>query len=110
VRRHRPRSVHAAREAARAPAGVRRGSISEFAKFVGTALLVLKREDRLRQALEELATIAKEMSHRLKNRFAVTDGMIYASAKAAETPTSWPQRYQGDFMLLRAPTFWFTAR
>jgi hypothetical protein len=50
------------------------------------------------------------MSHRLKNRFAVTDGMIYASAKAAETPTSWPQRYQGDFMLLRAPTFWFTAR
>jgi len=36
--------------------------------------------------LEEQETVAQEMSHRLKNLFAMTDGMIHGSAKSADTP------------------------
>lgn len=68
---------------------------SELAAFVGIALRMLQGEDRLRRALDEQETVAKEMSHRLKNLFAMTEGMIYASAKNAETPDAMAQALSG---------------
>ena len=59
-------------------------AVADVAEFVGTALLLRRREEQSRRALEEQETVAQEMSHRLKNLFAVTDGMIRGSARNAE--------------------------
>ena len=56
---------------------------------------MIKREDQTRRALEEQETVAKEMSHRLKNLFAITDGMIHASAKSAKTPEQLAETLSG---------------
>lgn len=58
-------------------------AIAELASFVGIALRVLRTESQLQQALEDQQTLAKEMSHRVKNMFAVTDGLIRMSARDA---------------------------
>ena len=68
---------------------------SELAAFVGIALRMLQDRERLRSALDEQETVAKEMSHRLKNLFAMTDGMIRASARSADTPDAMAQALSG---------------
>jgi two-component sensor histidine kinase len=60
-------------------------SMTELAAFAGIALRVLRSEQRLQLALDEQQTLAKEMSHRVKNLFAITDGMIRISAREAIT-------------------------
>lgn len=57
----------------------------ELARFAGQALKMIREERRLRRALGEQETLASEMSHRLKNLFAMTDGMIRGSARNAES-------------------------
>lgn len=59
--------------------------MTELASFVGIALRMQHSEQRLEQALEEQATLAKEMSHRVKNVFAMTDGLIRISARDSAT-------------------------
>jgi two-component sensor histidine kinase len=61
-------------------------ALEDLATFVGTALLVQKREEQSRRTLEEQETVAQEMSHRLRNLFALTDGMIRGSARHAKSP------------------------
>jgi two-component sensor histidine kinase len=58
---------------------------TELARFAGIALKMTREEERLRAALDEQELLAKEMSHRLKNLFAMTDGMIRGSARSSET-------------------------
>lgn len=58
---------------------------AELASFAGLALKMIREEERLRTALTEQELLAREMSHRLKNLFAMTDGMIHGSARTAET-------------------------
>ena len=70
-------------------------ALADLAVFVGTALLVRKREEQSRRALEEQETVAQEMSHRLKNLFAVTDGMIRGSAKNADSPAAMADALSG---------------
>jgi two-component sensor histidine kinase len=70
-------------------------AVADLAVFVGTALLLQKREERSRRALEEQETVAQEMSHRLKNLFAVTDGMIRGSARNAESPRAMADALSG---------------
>jgi two-component sensor histidine kinase len=70
-------------------------AISDFAVFVGMALLVRNREEQCRRALEEQETVAQEMSHRLKNLFAVTDGIIRGTARNAESPASMADALSG---------------
>jgi two-component sensor histidine kinase len=60
--------------------------MTELAAFVGIALRMLNTESRLKEALEQQETLAKEMSHRVKNLFAVTSGLIRVSEKASSTP------------------------
>ena len=59
--------------------------MTELAGFVGIALHMLQTEQRLQQALEEQQTLAQEMSHRVKNLFAMTTGLIRLSVKDADT-------------------------
>lgn len=57
-------------------------AMTELASFVGIALRMAETEHRLQRALEEQETLAKEMNHRVKNAFAVIDGMIRAGSRA----------------------------
>jgi len=70
-------------------------AVADLAVFVGTALLMRKREEQSRRALEEQETVAQEMSHRLKNLFAVTDGMIRGSARNAKSPAAMADALSG---------------
>jgi two-component sensor histidine kinase len=58
-------------------------AMTELAAFVGIALRMRESEHRLEATLGEQELLAKEMSHRVKNLFAVTDGMIRAGARNA---------------------------
>ena len=68
---------------------------TDLAEFACIALRMLRREDQSRRAVEEQETVALEMSHRLKNLFAVTDGMIRGSAKNAESTTAMADALSG---------------
>jgi two-component sensor histidine kinase len=60
-------------------------AMTELASFVGTALRMARSEQRLQRALEEQETLAKEMSHRVKNLFSMIDAMIRVSEKGTAT-------------------------
>ena len=61
-------------------------AMTELAGFAGIALRMIRTEEKLRQSLENQETLTKEMSHRVKNVFAIADGMIKLSSRSAETP------------------------
>lgn len=60
--------------------------MSELASFAGIALRMIRTEEKLKHALESQETLTKEMSHRVKNLFALADGMVRMSARTAVTP------------------------
>lgn len=70
-------------------------AMADLAVFVGMALLVRKREEESRRALEEQEIVAQEMSHRLRNLFAVTEGMIRGSARSAASPAAMAEALSG---------------
>jgi hypothetical protein len=57
--------------------------MTELASFVGIALRLLQSEERLKAALEQQENLAREMSHRIKNMFAIVASTTRASAKGA---------------------------
>lgn len=59
--------------------------MTELATFVGIALHMVRSEERLQRALIEQETVASEMSHRVKNLFAMTDGLIRMTARNTST-------------------------
>jgi two-component sensor histidine kinase len=59
--------------------------MTELAAFVGIALHMVRSEERLQRALIEQETVASEMSHRVKNLFAMTDGLIRMTARNTST-------------------------
>jgi two-component sensor histidine kinase len=61
--------------------------ITELASFVALALEMERTKQQLQKALDEQLVLALEMTHRIKNLFAITDGMIRFSAKNAATTT-----------------------
>jgi two-component sensor histidine kinase len=69
--------------------------MTELAAFAGLALRMLRTEQRLNETLEQQETLTREMSHRVKNLFAVTNGMIALSARAASTPQEMAQILSG---------------
>lgn len=70
-------------------------SATELAKFVGIALRMIRQRERAQRALEEQEIVALEMSHRLKNIFAVTDGMIRGSVRHADTAEAMAEALSG---------------
>ncbi|MDB5413257.1 MAG: histidine kinase [Rubritepida sp.] len=61
-------------------------AMTELASFIAMALRMADGEEQLKRALAEQETLAREMSHRLKNLLAITQGMIRITAKGSETP------------------------
>jgi two-component sensor histidine kinase len=59
--------------------------MTELASFTSSALRMVQAESQLKKALDEQETLTKEMSHRIKNLFAITDSMIRMSARGAQT-------------------------
>jgi two-component sensor histidine kinase len=58
-------------------------SMSDLAAFAAIALRMTYSEERLSQALRLQETLANEMNHRVKNVFALTEGMVRLSAHNA---------------------------
>jgi two-component sensor histidine kinase len=58
-------------------------AMSELATFAAIALRMIQSEERLSQALRIQETLAAEMNHRVKNVFALTEGMVRLSASSA---------------------------
>ena len=70
-------------------------SVSELASFVSIALHMLQIESRVKQALDHQEVLAKEMSHRVKNLFAIVDGLIGLSARGASSKEELAQVLSG---------------
>lgn len=60
-------------------------TLQELADFIGIALKVARSEQELQQALEQQELLTREMSHRLKNLFAIVDGIIRISARSTDS-------------------------
>jgi len=75
-------------------------AMTELAAFVGIALRMLRSEQRLQSALDEQEMLAKEMSHRVKNLFAMIGGMIHMSARASATKEEMAAMLSGRVMAL----------
>jgi two-component sensor histidine kinase len=69
--------------------------MTELAGFTGIALRMIQTEERLTQALQQQETLTKEMGHRVKNLFAITDSMIRMTARSSTTKEELAQRLSG---------------
>jgi two-component sensor histidine kinase len=69
--------------------------LTELAVFSGIALQVIQTERNLTRALEQQETLTEEMGHRVKNLFAIADGMVRASARGATTPAEMAKNLSG---------------
>lgn len=58
-------------------------ALKEISAFVGIAVRMLNNQAELRQDLAEQTILTNEMKHRVRNVFALTDGLIRMSAKRA---------------------------
>ena len=70
-------------------------TMQELAGFTGIALQMLRSEDRLKTALEEQELLTREMGHRVKNLFAIADGMIRLSARSATSKEQMEESLSG---------------
>ena len=70
-------------------------TMQELAGFTGLALQMLRSGDRLKAALEEQELLTREMGHRVKNLFAIADGMIRLSAKSAASKEQMAEALSG---------------
>jgi len=74
--------------------------MTELAGFAGIAVRMVRNEQTLKQTLEQQENLTREMAHRVKNLFAITDGLIHASAKAASTPAEMSEILSGRMRAL----------
>ncbi|TPE42939.1 HWE histidine kinase domain-containing protein, partial [Amaricoccus solimangrovi] len=75
-------------------------AMTELSSFVGIALRMRESETRPRAALDEQAVLAAEMDHRIKNLFALTDGMIRAGARTASDVSGFARGLSGRLRAL----------
>ncbi len=75
-------------------------AMTELATFVGIALRMLKTEQSLQRALEEQETLAKEMSHRVKNLFSMIDALIRISGRGVATADEMTRLLTGRLQAL----------
>jgi two-component sensor histidine kinase len=73
---------------------------TELASFVGIALRMLTTEHRLQSALEQQETLTREMSHRVKNLFAISVGLVRLTTTAAGTKEQLEAMLIGRFHAL----------
>jgi len=73
---------------------------AELAAFVSMVLKMLRTEARLKDALEEQEMLTREMSHRVKNLFAVSEGMVRMTMKTTESKEEMGKSLIGRFHAL----------
>jgi two-component sensor histidine kinase len=69
--------------------------MTELASFSGIALRMIQTEERLSEALAQQEILTKEMSHRVKNLFAVTDSMVRMTSRASKTKDELTEKLSG---------------
>lgn len=75
---------------------------TELATFAGIAVHMVRSGQRLASALEQQEILTREMSHRIKNMFAITGGLIRASAKTATSAEELAETLMGRVDALAA--------
>jgi two-component sensor histidine kinase len=70
-------------------------SIGELAAFAAIALRMIQTEERLNDALKIQETLATEMSHRVKNLFALVENMMRLSARGAVNKEDLVAKFTG---------------
>jgi two-component sensor histidine kinase len=69
--------------------------VSELAAFAGAALRMVQSEEKLTAALQQQETLAREMSHRVKNLFAIIGAMIRLTGRTSVTKEEMMDRLGG---------------
>ena len=69
--------------------------MTELASFVGVALRMVQTEECLTAALTKQELLTQEMSHRLKNLFAITDSMIRMTSRTCSSKEEMTERLSG---------------
>lgn len=69
--------------------------LTQLAAFTGMAVGMWRAERRLQETLHQQEMLTKEMNHRVKNLFAITDSMIRFSARAAASPAEMAKVLSG---------------
>jgi two-component sensor histidine kinase len=77
-------------------------TLTELASFAGVALRMIQAEQKLQAALARQEQLTNEMSHRIKNLFAIADGMIRMTARNAASIDEMTQKLAGRFHALSA--------
>ena len=73
---------------------------TELASFVGMALKMLRTEQRLAAALAEQEMLTKEMTHRVKNLFAVSESMVRMTMRSEASKEEMGKSLIGRFHAL----------
>ncbi len=68
---------------------------TELATFVGIAMHVKRGEERIQQALEAQETLTREMNHRVKNLFALTEAMLRQTLRSSATKEQMAEALSG---------------
>jgi two-component sensor histidine kinase len=74
--------------------------MTELAAFTSVALRMVQSELRLKRALEEQEILAREMSHRIKNLFAITEGAIRMTARGTQSKEEMTEQLTGRIRAL----------
>lgn len=77
-------------------------TMTDLASFVGIALRMVHTEERLQTALAQQELLTREMGHRVKNVFAMTESMVRLSARGAESAGELAQAVLGRLRALQA--------
>jgi two-component sensor histidine kinase len=75
-------------------------AMTDLAAFACMALRMIQTEDRLNHALQAQEVITREMSHRVKNLFALTAGMIRVSNRSATSQDDLVEKLTGRLQAL----------
>jgi two-component sensor histidine kinase len=69
--------------------------MTELASFAGLALKMINAENQLKAALQQQETLTGEMSHRVKNLFALINGMVRMTSRSADDPKAMADALSG---------------
>ena len=75
-------------------------AMSELAAFAGMALRMIQTEEQLKQSLQAQEVLAREMSHRVKNLFALTASMIRMSDRTSNSQAELAEKLTGRVLAL----------
>jgi two-component sensor histidine kinase len=74
--------------------------MTELAGFAGIALRMVQSEARVQAALEQQELLAREMSHGVKNLFAIADAMVHMTARTSASKEDLTAKLSGRFRAL----------